>query len=54
MGTALLVALETKGVKKCGMTGVFFYFELAYFFSADGEVWLITDMICCFVGKVCG
>lgn len=41
MGTNLLVAVEGGGVKKCGLTDVFVFLEVLYFWDASVEMWLI-------------
>lgn len=50
MGTILLVALEGKGVKKCGLTDVLFFFEAFRLLAAGGELGLIRRVFCCLCG----
>lgn len=47
MDIAFLVALVGRGVKRCGLTDVFFFFEALYLSAADGKMWLIRVVLCC-------
>lgn len=47
-----LVAFNREGVKKCGMTALFVFFDITHWLAADEEMWLITHASFS-VGGVC-
>lgn len=47
MDITFLVAIESGGDNKCGMTEILVFFELLYFSAAGGKIWLIRCVFYC-------
>lgn len=47
MNIVLLMALEGRDVRKCGMNDVFLFFEVLHLSYAGGKMWSIRRVFCC-------